>query len=331
MRILLIEDDAVLGMAVRDQMAADGHSVDWMKRLDDAGRRDPRGRLRPRAPRPDAARRARPRLPQGAARGGRRDARHHPDRPRPDLRPHRGAERRRRRLSRQAVRPLRALGPRQRRRPPLFRQSQPARHHRRPRGGPRRPLGAAGRQARAADGAGVVAVRGLRAAAPTLLSKAQLEERLYSFDTEIESNTIEVHIARLRKKIGADMIETVRGMGYRLGTPGAGRVTRGTALAQPAPAARHRPRPRRGGALAGRGAVVAGPAARAGDRRGLRQRAAGGGPAHPAARLFGAAVARRGRRRPAHAARRAAPRIHHLRRARRRGAGAAAVERRRPR
>ena len=54
----------------------------------------------------------------------------------------------------------------------------------------------------------------------SLLSKAQLEERLYSFDTEVESNTIEVHIARLRKKIGAEMIETVRGMGYKLREPG---------------------------------------------------------------------------------------------------------------
>ena len=36
MRILLIEDDAVLGMAVRDHMAADGHSVDWVRLLEDA-------------------------------------------------------------------------------------------------------------------------------------------------------------------------------------------------------------------------------------------------------------------------------------------------------
>lgn len=49
-----------------------------------------------------------------------------------------------------------------------------------------------------------------------LLSKAQLEERLYSFDSEVESNTIEVHISRLRKKLGRDLIETQRGMGYRL-------------------------------------------------------------------------------------------------------------------
>jgi two-component system OmpR family response regulator len=50
-----------------------------------------------------------------------------------------------------------------------------------------------------------------------LLSKAQLEERLYSFDTEIESNTIEVHVSRLRKKLGHPVIETERGLGYRLG------------------------------------------------------------------------------------------------------------------
>jgi two-component system OmpR family response regulator len=49
-----------------------------------------------------------------------------------------------------------------------------------------------------------------------LLSKSQLEERLYAFGAEIESNTIEVYISRLRKKLGRDLIETVRGMGYRL-------------------------------------------------------------------------------------------------------------------
>jgi len=52
-----------------------------------------------------------------------------------------------------------------------------------------------------------------------LLSKPQLEEKLYAFDAEIESNTIEVHVSRLRKKLGADVIQTERGMGYRLGTP----------------------------------------------------------------------------------------------------------------
>ncbi len=50
-----------------------------------------------------------------------------------------------------------------------------------------------------------------------LLSKAQLEDKLYAFGAEIESNTIEVHVSRLRKKLGADVIQTERGLGYRLG------------------------------------------------------------------------------------------------------------------
>jgi two-component system, OmpR family, response regulator len=50
-----------------------------------------------------------------------------------------------------------------------------------------------------------------------LLSKSLLEERLYNFDTEIESNTIEVHVSRLRKKLGQKIIDTERGLGYRLG------------------------------------------------------------------------------------------------------------------
>ena len=52
-----------------------------------------------------------------------------------------------------------------------------------------------------------------------LLSKPQLEEKLYAFDDEIGSNTIEVHVSRLRKKLGSAVIETERGMGYRLGRP----------------------------------------------------------------------------------------------------------------
>jgi two-component system OmpR family response regulator len=52
-----------------------------------------------------------------------------------------------------------------------------------------------------------------------LMSKSSLEERLYAFGAEIESNTIEVYVGRLRRKLGADVIETVRGMGYRLGAP----------------------------------------------------------------------------------------------------------------
>ena len=50
-----------------------------------------------------------------------------------------------------------------------------------------------------------------------VLSRARLEEHLYSFDAEVESNTIEVYVSRLRRKLGRGSIETLRGLGYRLG------------------------------------------------------------------------------------------------------------------
>lgn len=50
-----------------------------------------------------------------------------------------------------------------------------------------------------------------------LVSKGQIEEKLYALDAEVESNTIEVYIARLRKKLGHEMIVTERGLGYRFG------------------------------------------------------------------------------------------------------------------
>lgn len=52
-----------------------------------------------------------------------------------------------------------------------------------------------------------------------LLTRSQLEEHLYSFDADVESNAIEVHVSRLRKKLGAGVIATERGLGYRLGRP----------------------------------------------------------------------------------------------------------------
>ncbi|MFM0173620.1 response regulator transcription factor [Paraburkholderia sediminicola] len=47
-------------------------------------------------------------------------------------------------------------------------------------------------------------------------SKAELEEKLYGWNEEVESNTIEVHVHNLRKKLGAEQIVTIRGIGYRL-------------------------------------------------------------------------------------------------------------------
>ncbi|MFZ6862411.1 response regulator [Undibacterium sp. Ji67W] len=49
-----------------------------------------------------------------------------------------------------------------------------------------------------------------------VISKAKLEEKIYGWEEDIESNTIEVYIHMLRKKLGADFIKNVRGVGYKL-------------------------------------------------------------------------------------------------------------------
>ena len=49
-----------------------------------------------------------------------------------------------------------------------------------------------------------------------VFSRAELEDKLYGWGDEVESNTIEVHVHSLRRKIGAANIITVRGVGYRL-------------------------------------------------------------------------------------------------------------------
>jgi two-component system OmpR family response regulator/two-component system response regulator QseB len=49
-----------------------------------------------------------------------------------------------------------------------------------------------------------------------VLSREQLEQHLYSWGQEVESNAVEVHIHNLRRKLGASLIQTVRGVGYIL-------------------------------------------------------------------------------------------------------------------
>lgn len=219
MRILLVEDDPVLGMAVRDQIVADGHSVDWMKRLDEAAEAihvavydlvlldlmlpDGRGLDFLKARRaagdvtPVIILTARDQISDRIAglNAGADDY---------------------------LVKPF-----------DLFELSARIRAVGRRYSGNPNPLVSIGDLE--VDLAARSVYRGGRPVLLTarewalfeafvqrpnmLLSKAQLEESLYSFDTQIESNTIEVYIARLRKKLGAEAIETVRGMGYRLGTP----------------------------------------------------------------------------------------------------------------
>lgn len=52
-----------------------------------------------------------------------------------------------------------------------------------------------------------------------VLSRRQLEESLYGWGDEVESNTIEVHIHHLRRKLGREVIQTLRGVGYRIADP----------------------------------------------------------------------------------------------------------------
>ncbi|QNL19138.1 response regulator transcription factor [Hyphobacterium sp. CCMP332] len=54
-----------------------------------------------------------------------------------------------------------------------------------------------------------------------VISRSELVEHIYDQDFDRDSNTIEVFVGRLRKKIGSDRIETVRGLGYRLIDPDA--------------------------------------------------------------------------------------------------------------
>ncbi len=49
-----------------------------------------------------------------------------------------------------------------------------------------------------------------------VLSRSQLEQSLYGWNAEVESNAIEVHVHHLRKKLGSDLIKTVRGVGYMI-------------------------------------------------------------------------------------------------------------------
>lgn len=217
MRVLLIEDDAVLGGAVRDQIAADGHSIDWATRLDDAGEYlgvatydlilldlmlpDGRGQpfLRTLRKRGDVT----PviiltALDQISDRieGLNAGADDYMVKPfdLSELSARVGAVARRYTGN---PNPLVTLGD--------LEVDLAARSVYR--GG--RPVALTARE--------WVLFEGFVQRPGQLLSKAQLEERLYSFDTGVESNTIEVHVSRLRKKLGRDRIETVRGLGYRLG------------------------------------------------------------------------------------------------------------------
>jgi two-component system, OmpR family, response regulator QseB len=58
-----------------------------------------------------------------------------------------------------------------------------------------------------------------------VLSRAQLESKLYGWSDSVDSNAVEVHIHALRKKLGADLIRNVRGVGWMVAKPEADQAT----------------------------------------------------------------------------------------------------------
>ena len=49
-----------------------------------------------------------------------------------------------------------------------------------------------------------------------VMSRTRLEEGLYEWGEQVESNTVEVHVHHLRKKLGSELIRTIRGVGYMI-------------------------------------------------------------------------------------------------------------------
>ncbi|MGV8955288.1 MAG: response regulator [Cypionkella sp.] len=216
MRILLIEDDAVLGAAIRDHIAAEGHGVDWMQRLDDATAAlgsvayqlvlldlnlpDGRGL--------DLLRRLRAQgstVPviittaqdQIAVRIEGLNA---------------GADD-------YLVKPF-----------DLSEMSARLAAVARRYGGNPMPVVTIGpatintaTRAVAVNGKPIILTAREWAVLERLISrrgavvtKAEIEDSLYAFGAEIESNAVEVYVSRLRKKLGKDAVTTLRGLGYQV-------------------------------------------------------------------------------------------------------------------
>jgi len=218
MRVLLIEDETFLGQAVQEHVTAAGHAVDWVKRLDDA----------------DAALRAVDyglvlldlHLPDGFGLDLLKDLRRRGD-DRPII-----ILTARDQIS-DRIAGLNAGADDYLTKPfDLDELSARVAAVSRRYGGSPNPLLQAGEAE-----FDLAARRAWRAGRPVTLTrrewaivdllaqrpganvaKDRIEEALYAFGSEIESNTVEVHVSRLRKKLGRQVIHTERGVGYRLET-----------------------------------------------------------------------------------------------------------------
>jgi two-component system OmpR family response regulator len=215
MRLLLIEDDDILGEGLRDFLRSDGHGVDWCRRLDEA---------RAFVGEPYDALLVDWQLPDGS-----------------------GLQWVRERRARGDHTPALMLTARDRLQDRiegldsgaddyLVKPFAPEELVARLRAVSRRSSGSASSRLRfgavevdlVARGAFVSGVQvdltgrewsileALALRAGRIVTKADLEKLVLGFDSEIASNALEVHVSALRRKLGRELIETVRGLGYRI-------------------------------------------------------------------------------------------------------------------
>lgn len=219
MRLLLVEDDDMLGQAVRDHLAANGHATDWVRRLDAA----------------EAARLTTPydvllldlNLPDGRGLEFLRSLRRQGDTTPVIITTamdqlsmridglNAGADD-------YLIKPfdlgellarLGAVGRRYAGNPNPLLVIGPLEVD-----APRRVVTVSGRPVELSAREWAVLER-LAQHPGTLVSKAQIEDALFGFGDEVESNAVEVYVSRLRRKLEAGVIHTVRGLGYRLAPP----------------------------------------------------------------------------------------------------------------
>jgi two-component system OmpR family response regulator len=219
MRILIVEDEPTLGQQLKSTLEQTGYAVDLSTDGEDGHFLGSTEQVRRRDPRP--------RLPEidGLTVLGmwRKEGRNFPgagaDRARQLVGQGRRARRRRRRLPRQAVPDRGADRPPARADPPRLGQRQLR--------ADRRPVRLDTRSGRVTlDGEPVKLTAQeykllsyLMHHKGKVVSRTELIEHIYDQDFDRDSNTIEVFVTRIRKKLGANVITTIRGLGYSLDDP----------------------------------------------------------------------------------------------------------------
>jgi two-component system OmpR family response regulator len=217
MHILLIEDDPTLGDGLRDFLRADGHTVDWCCRLLEAGAL---------AGEPYDAFLVDWQLPDGSGLDWVRALRQ------------RGVTAPVLMLTARDLLRDRVLGLDSGADDYLVKPFEPEELSARLRAVCRRAAGSASPRLRLGDaeldlGARMALVNGIRTDLTArewrvleallqrkgrVVNKSDLETLVLGFDGEVSSNVLEVHVSNLRRKLGAGVIETVRGLGYRIGS-----------------------------------------------------------------------------------------------------------------